>query len=185
MPRSVLWFRVKRLLVFKHCVFRRHACRIFNRRILNPFTITVADNLLDCRLFSVSKTENLPQLVWSFYHSQKNSKLDWSRWFVVSKECRLRYSYLCATEAKNSSHRTLRIKEDRCSLLTRLDINGQMYQSAVFIVNIRGFFFAGTELSGWNLHNFITIGMLITSLFTQILKIISSPWLVPLVQPSY
>lgn len=47
------------------------------------------------------------------------------------------------------------------------------------------FFFAGTELSGWNLHNFIIIGMLITSLFTQILKIISSPWLVPAVQPSY
>ena len=89
MPRSVLWFRVKRLLVFKHCVFRRHACRIFNRRILNPFTITVADNLLDCRLFSVSKTENLPQLVWSFFHSHKI--LNWievaDSWWARNADC--------------------------------------------------------------------------------------------------
>lgn len=180
MPRSVLWFRVKRLLVFKHCVYRRHACRIFNRRILNHSLQLIADNLLDCRLFSVSKTENLPQLVWSFFHSHKI--LNWievaDSWWARNADC---VTHICVL---------LRPRippiEPYVSLLTRLDISGQMYQSAVFIVNIRGFFFfAGTELSGWNLHNFIIIGMLITSLFTQILKIISSPWLVPAVQPSY
>ena len=179
MPRSVLWFRVKRLLVFKHCVYRRHACRIFNRRILDHSLQLIADNLLDCRLFSVSKTENLPQLVWSFFHSHKI--LNWievaDSWWARNADCVTHISVLLRPRIPPI--------EPYVSLLTRLDISGQMYQSAVFIVNIRGFFFAGTELSGWNLHNFIIIGMLITSLFTQILKIISSPWLVPLVQPSY
>lgn len=89
MPRSVLWFRVKRLLVFKHCVYRRHACRIFNRRILNHSLQLIADNLLDCRLFSVSKTENLPQLVWSFFHSHKI--LNWievaDSWWARNADC--------------------------------------------------------------------------------------------------
>ena len=176
MPRSILWFRVKRLLVFKHSVFRRHACRIFNRRILNPFTITVADNLLDCRLFSVSKTENLPQLVWSFYHSQKNNKLDWGRWFVVSKECYWGQEFLLYN-----------LKYQGRSMFPPDTIWYQWSNVASCSIHCQQswFSFSGTELSGWNLHNFILLGMLITSLFTQILKIISSPWLVPAVQPSY
>ena len=184
MPRSVLWFRVKRLLVFKHCVFRRHACRIFNRRILNPFTITVADNLLDCRLFSVSKTENLPQLVWSFFHSHKI--LNWievaDSWWARNADC---VTHICVLlrprippiEPYVSRKIDVPSWHDLISVIKCIKVQ---YSLSTFVV-----FFSGTELSGWNLHNFIIIGMLITSLFTQILKIISSPWLVPAVQPSY
>ena len=184
MPRSILWFRVKRLLVFKHCVFRRHACRIFNRRILNPFTITVADNLLDCRLFSVSKTENLPQLVWSFFHSHKI--LNWievaDSWWARNADC---VTHICVLlrprippiEPYVSRKIDVPSWHDLISVIKCIKVQ---YSLSTFVV-----FFSGTELSGWNLHNFIIIGMLITSLFTQILKIISSPWLVPAVQPSY
>ena len=154
MPRSVLWFRVKRLLVFKHCVFRRHACRIFNRRILNPFTITVADNLLDCRLFSVSKTENLPQLVWSFFHSHKI--LNWievaDSWWARNADC---VTHICVLlrprippiEPYVSRKIDVPSWHDLISVVKCIKVQCSL---STFVV-----FFSGTELSGWNLHNFI------------------------------
>ena len=144
----------------------------------------IADNLLDCRLFSVSKTENLPQLVWSFFHSHKI--LNWievaDSWWARNADC---VTHICVLlrprippiEPYVSRKIDVPSWHDLISVIKCIKVQ---YSLSTFVV-----FFSGTELSGWNLHNFIIIGMLITSLFTQILKIISSPWLVPAVQPSY